>query len=148
GPSDELQSLNGLRWLTEYRFYFGKTRKSLFKNLYFSVSGRYIYWDSDREGTFWRDNFSYQQRLDFRLQQHRIAMNVGIGIEPQLSDRVSLGFGLLLGRGIRIQQHDGVPEDGELIDPTWFSTFRIIGEGEPLGYADVLLRVNIGYKFK
>ncbi len=148
GPSDELRKLNGVRLLSEYRFYFGKTRSSMFRNCYFAVAGRYIYWNSHRTNTFWRDSYSYQQRIDYRLQQHRIAVNVGIGIEPQLSDRVSLGFGLLLGRGARIQRNEGIPEDGEYIEPNWISTFRIMEEGDPLGYADVLLRINIGYKFR
>ncbi len=143
----DLIKINGVRALSEYRYYIGKTKVSKFENFYFSVAARYIYWNSDRRGTFWRDNFAYQQRLVFQLEQHRFSVNVGIGIERQLFNKFSLGFGLQIGRGVRIQNSKGIPADGEYLNRDLFA-LEILQPGDSQGYPDVLLRFHLGYSFQ
>jgi hypothetical protein len=147
GNDVDLLKINGIRALTEYRYYLGETKMSKFKNFYFSVAARYVYWNSDRLGTFWRDNFAFQQRLAFKLEQHRVSLNMGVGIERQLFHKFSLGFGLLVGRGVRFQNSEGIPEDGEYWDRDLFA-LEIMEPGDSRGYPDILLRLHLGYSFK
>ena len=144
--SIDIERLNGIRALTEYRFYIGETKMSMFKNFYFALAARYVYWNSDRVGTFWRDRFTYQQRLNFDLQEHRLSLNVGLGVERQLFHKFSIGFGILMGGGVRFQKSSGIPEDSFYVNPGLF-TLRIMEEGDWPWYTDVLLRLHVGYTF-
>lgn len=142
--SFDIERLDGVRALTEYRFFVGETKMSLFKNFYFALAARYVYSNSNRDGTFWRDRFTYQQRLNFKLQEHRLSLSVGLGVERQLFHKFSIGFGILMGGGVRFQKSSGIPEDSFYVNPGWF-TLRIMEEGDFPWYTDVLLRLHIGY---
>lgn len=147
GASYYLHQLNGIRLLSEYRFYMSQSRSSLYNNFYLGISARYIFWSADRTGTFWRDRYAYQQKINYNLKQHRVSLNLCMGKEVQLSESVTLGFGLLLGRGFQSQKSTGIPANSEYIRPD-FQVLRILQPGDPAGFVDFLIRFHLGYILK
>lgn len=142
-----IKKLNGIRILSEYRYYFRKSRVSLFNNVYIGINARYILLDSDRAGTFRRDNGAYRQRLNFQLTEQRVALNASFGFEKQLAERIIFGFGVVMGRGWKFQKTSGIPEDANHVRPD-FSVFRILEPGDTNAYVDAMIRLHLGYVIK
>jgi hypothetical protein len=142
-----IKKLNGLRILSEYRYYFRKSGVSLFNNVYIGINARYILLDSDRSGTFRIDNGAYSQRIDFKLTEQRFALDASFGFEKLLFERITFGLGLVIGRGWKFQKSSGIPEGANYVRPD-FSPLRLLEAGDFNSYADVLLRFQVGYILK
>lgn len=105
-----LEGISGLRFRTAYRKYYQAAwLKRRLTYLEFNLDYRYL--DASIAGDFWRDNFSYQQRINYSMWQHSISANIQFGISRTISDQWRFDLGI--GAGIRLNHRtfSDVPDD-------------------------------------
>ena len=103
GGQIAVENLSGIRLRTGLRKY----RRSIIPNAdvqFWEVSLDYRYIDILLTGDFWRDNFNFQQRLNYNLWQHSISLNYIYGFSAGISKRWRLDVGL--GAGVRLNHRD------------------------------------------
>lgn len=110
GGQIAVDNLSGFRLRTGYRKY----RRAIIPYAdtpFWEVSLDYRYIDIFLAGDFWRNNFNFQQRLNYNLWQHSISLNYSYGFSVGISPAWRLDVGL--GAGVRLnhREYTDLPSD-------------------------------------
>lgn len=135
---NSLLNLNGLRLRTAYRKY-RRTALPSRRSTYLEWQLDYRYLDLEIAGDFWRDNFSFQQRIDYRAWQHSFTANVLVGQSRTIGEHWRIDLGIGLGFRLNHRRFSPVPEDTNFNTngqwTTWNYDFRrgySVGLGMPI----------------
>ena len=107
---EAIEGIDGIRLRTAYRSYFQDVwQRPQLTYLEFSVGYRYL--DLTIAGDFWRDNFNFQQRINYSVWQHSITTGIHAGITRAVGEhwRIDLGIGAAIRCNIR--EYSDVPDD-------------------------------------
>ncbi|MEL7248175.1 MAG: hypothetical protein AAFO03_07140 [Bacteroidota bacterium] len=109
-----LVGINGIRLRNGYRKYQQSPRR-LGRLTYIEFNLDYRYLDLLIAGDFRRDNFNFQQRINYSVWQHSLTANIQTGFFRHINEhwRLDLGFGL--GLRVNYRKYSSVPSDASFI---------------------------------
>lgn len=105
-----LLGLHGLRFRTALRKY-RRTALPSRRSTYLEWNLDYRYIDMEVAGDFWRDNFNFQQRINYRVWQNSLTANFQVGQSRAIGQHWRIDLGIGLGVRVNHRKFSAVPED-------------------------------------
>ncbi len=107
-----LLGLSGFRFRTAFRSY-RRTALPSRRSTYVEFNLDYRYTDMEIAGDFWRDNFNFQQRINYRVWQNSVTGNMQVGQSRAIGKRWRIDLGVGLGLRLNHRKFSSVPDDAD-----------------------------------